>query len=61
MSPAKFGLGGAYVLTLMQYFQLKKWSSSQQSDWLSKHVGPYTSYESLCVDRHSLPFDKMLM
>lgn len=27
-----------------RYFQLKKWSSPQQSNWLSKHVGPYTAF-----------------
>ncbi|KAF7561422.1 hypothetical protein G7046_g2715 [Stylonectria norvegica] len=27
-----------------RYFQLKKWSASARADWLSKHVGPYTSF-----------------
>lgn len=27
-----------------RYFQLKKWSPSQRSDWLKEHVGPYTAF-----------------
>jgi hypothetical protein len=31
-------------LMISQYFQLKRWSTSQRSDWLEKHTGPYTAY-----------------
>ncbi|EQL00787.1 hypothetical protein G6O67_002008 [Ophiocordyceps sinensis] len=27
-----------------RYFQLKKWSSFQRSEWLGKHIGPYTAF-----------------
>lgn len=27
-----------------RYFQLKKWSASQSSDWVDKYVGPYTGF-----------------
>ncbi|CAM1501706.1 Fc.00g036900.m01.CDS01 [Cosmosporella sp. VM-42] len=27
-----------------RYFQLKNWSASERSDWLQKHVGPYTAF-----------------
>ncbi|PHH60891.1 hypothetical protein CDD81_1052 [Ophiocordyceps australis] len=27
-----------------RYFQLKKWSTGQQKDWLNKHVGAYTAF-----------------
>lgn len=40
-----------FPLTVWQYFQLKKWSASQQSDWLEKHVGPYTAYVNHRVHR----------
>lgn len=32
------------MLTLLQYFQLKKWSNSQKSAWLQEHTAPYTAY-----------------
>ncbi|KAM4065129.1 etoposide-induced protein 2.4 (EI24) domain-containing protein [Hirsutella rhossiliensis] len=27
-----------------RYFQLKKWSRFQRSEWLGKHIGPYTAF-----------------
>ncbi|KAI1423910.1 hypothetical protein F5Y12DRAFT_785731 [Xylaria sp. FL1777] len=38
-----------------RYFQLKGWSSSQQQDWLQKHVGPYTTFGTVATLLEMIP------
>ncbi|ODA78734.1 hypothetical protein RJ55_06117 [Drechmeria coniospora] len=42
-----------------RYFQLKKWSSSQRSDWLHKHTGPYTSFGLVATLLEMIPLASM--
>ncbi|KAI0162259.1 hypothetical protein GGR57DRAFT_453591 [Xylariaceae sp. FL1272] len=39
-----------------RYFQLKRWSSSQQHDWLERHVGPYTTFGTIATLLEMIPF-----
>ncbi|KFH46500.1 Regulator of rDNA transcription protein-like protein [Hapsidospora chrysogenum ATCC 11550] len=42
-----------------RFFQLKKWSSSQRSDWLEKHVGPYTAFGLVATLLEMVPVASM--
>ncbi|CAI6093951.1 unnamed protein product [Clonostachys chloroleuca] len=42
-----------------RYFQLKKWSPSQRSQWLGKHVGPYTSFGLVATLLEMIPVASM--
>jgi uncharacterized protein involved in cysteine biosynthesis len=39
-----------------RYFQLKNWSSSQQSEWLKEHAGPYTGFGIVATLLELVPF-----
>jgi len=38
-----------------RYFQLKKWSKSQQQDWVSQHAGAYTSFGTVATLLEMIP------
>lgn len=38
-----------------RYFQLKQWNSSQKSDWLQKHTGPYTAFGLMATVLEMIP------
>ncbi|KAI5917659.1 hypothetical protein F4810DRAFT_695553 [Camillea tinctor] len=38
-----------------RYFQLKRWSSSQQRDWLESHVGSYTTFGTIATVLEMIP------
>ncbi|KAI0838086.1 hypothetical protein F5Y06DRAFT_269875 [Hypoxylon sp. FL0890] len=38
-----------------RYFQLKGWSSSQQRDWLERHIGPYTTFGTIATILEMVP------
>ncbi|PHH69427.1 hypothetical protein CDD82_7774 [Ophiocordyceps australis] len=38
-----------------RYFQLKKWSTWQQKDWLNKHVGAYTAFGLVATFLEMIP------
>ncbi|CAH0039179.1 unnamed protein product [Clonostachys solani] len=42
-----------------RYFQLKKWSPSQRSQWLGRHVGPYTSFGLVATLLEMIPVASM--
>ncbi|KAI0600688.1 hypothetical protein F4775DRAFT_545015 [Biscogniauxia sp. FL1348] len=42
-----------------RYFQLKRWSSSQQRDWLESHVGPYTTFGTIATILEMIPILSM--
>jgi hypothetical protein len=42
-----------------RYFQLKKWSASRRSDWLKKHVGPYSSFGLVATLLEMIPLASM--
>lgn len=42
-----------------RYFQLKRWSSSQRSDWLEKHTGPYTAFGLVATVLEMIPLASM--
>ncbi|KAI1771637.1 hypothetical protein F4818DRAFT_444964 [Hypoxylon cercidicola] len=38
-----------------RYFQLKRWSSSQQKDWLQRHTGPYATFGTVATVLEMIP------
>jgi len=38
-----------------RYFQLKRWSTSQRSSWLSEHTGPYTAFGTVATLLEMVP------
>ncbi|KAH6665882.1 hypothetical protein F5X68DRAFT_177142 [Plectosphaerella plurivora] len=43
-----------------RYFQLKKWSTPQQADWVQKHTGPYTAFGLVATALELIPFASMI-
>lgn len=39
-----------------RYFQLKKWSSSQSSEWLKENTAPYTAFGTVATMLELIPF-----
>lgn len=42
-----------------RFFQLKKWSASQRSDWLGRHTGPYTAFGLVATLLEMVPVASM--
>jgi hypothetical protein len=38
-----------------RYFQLKRWSASQRSEWLAQHTGPYTAFGTVATLLEMVP------
>ena len=38
-----------------RYFQLKRWSTAQRSDWLASHTGPYTAFGTIATVLEMVP------
>jgi len=43
-----------------RYFQLKKWSKSQQQEWVSQHSGAYTSFGTIATLLEMVPIVNIL-
>jgi len=43
-----------------RYFQLKRWSAKQKSQWLSEHTGPYTSFGLVATLLEMVPVASVL-
>ncbi|KAK0729677.1 hypothetical protein B0H67DRAFT_4696 [Lasiosphaeris hirsuta] len=43
-----------------RYFQLKKWSASKRSNWLSEHTGPYTAFGTIATVLELVPIASIL-
>ncbi|KAK3393137.1 hypothetical protein B0H63DRAFT_11301 [Podospora didyma] len=43
-----------------RYFQLKKWSASQRSSWLSEHTGPYAAFGTVATLLEMVPVASIL-
>jgi len=43
-----------------RYFQLKRWSASQKSEWLSKHAAPYTAFGTIATLLEMVPIASIL-
>lgn len=43
-----------------RYFQLKKWSKSQQQEWVSQHAGAYTSFGTVATLLEMVPVASIL-
>ncbi|KAH8907426.1 hypothetical protein BR93DRAFT_926477 [Coniochaeta sp. PMI_546] len=39
-----------------RYFQLKRWSASQRSEWLKEHVGAYSGFGTVATLLEMIPF-----
>jgi len=43
-----------------RYFQLKKWSNSQQEEWLKENTAPYTAFGTVATLLELIPFASIL-